>query len=336
MSRETNKIQKTFFFQVPSGGVEIPKRESHSERNEISCKDGVCYVKKKESSLTAPEDRDLSEENKFSFDEAPVLTESETKLACKDLVNNNLKHYPVLERRYQDPAIDLQHIGLISFIPAKGAKPNEKGIYGFAKLRGNYATKLEADNRAEFLIKNCDSYHAIYHTFVGRPFPLTNSSDYSAEINRVDLKQEIKQAQAEEVKKAREKEQKEISEVEEKEKELLEDVKREEEPTDDRYTTLRVKKAQLTWTYAETEKKMKQMCGLIAKARREIEELDEKHPELREVYYNKFVEARKRAGLSTKPDDTDQSFIRYMVEDLVIPAVDEEYNRIYGSGDEKK
>ena len=31
----------------------------------------------------------------------------------------------------------MQRIGLLSFVPAKGATPNSKGIYGFAKMRGN-------------------------------------------------------------------------------------------------------------------------------------------------------------------------------------------------------
>lgn len=283
----------------------------------------------KENTLTAPTDRDPN--NKFRLDQAvPPLTEPQLTDAMKELnVTAFVERFPQVERRFVDPPLDMQKIGLISFVPAKGAKPNEQGIYGFAKLRGNFATETEANEQAERIVRTVDSYHQIYHTYVGRPFPLTSSSDYSATVNRVDLQQATSAAIGNAVREKREKEQREIEEIKNREKELLEDVKKTEENRDDHYTTLRVKKAQLTWTYIETEKKLQQMAGLIARARHEIEELDEKHPELKQTYYNKYIEARKQAGLSTDRIDAGQNFIKYMVEDVTIPAVDNEYNRLY-------
>jgi hypothetical protein len=129
----------------------------------------------------------------------------------------------------------------------------------------------------------------------------------------------------------REQEQKEIEDIEQREKELLEDCKKTEEPTDDHYTTLRVKKAQLMWTYIDTEKKMKQMCGLIAKTRREIEELDEKYPDLKQSYFNKYMDARKKAGIKDDITMNDNTFIKYLVDDIKIKNIDDEYDRIYNS-----
>lgn len=284
----------------------------------------------KENTLTTPEDRDTSVH--FQLDQnIPELTPAQTAEAMTVLNNTSfVERFPAVERRYADPKISQQDICLISFVPAKGAKPNEKGVFGFAKVRGSYPSEEEANQRAEDLIRKIDSYHQIYHAYVGRPFPLTISSDYSKEVTRIDLRQEVSQATDDDVKRKREREQKDIEEIKQKEQNLLEDVKKTEEDKDDRYTTLRVKKAQLTWTYAETEKKMKQMCGLIATARKEIEELDKNHPELKEIYYNKYMEARRQAGLTTERAEADQSFMKYLVEDLSIPAVDAEYNRLYG------
>jgi hypothetical protein len=87
---------------------------------------------------------------------------------------------------------------------------------------------------------------------------------------------------------------------------------------------------QLTWTYAETEKKLHQMCGLIAKARHEIEELDKVYPELKTTYFQKYMDARKQAGLSSSKFEQDQSFMKYLVEDLKLPAVEAEYQRLFG------
>jgi hypothetical protein len=285
-----------------------------------------------ESTLTTPCDRNT--ENKFKLDgNIPVLNENESEVAIKSLNNKSyISNFPQVERRYADPVISDQKICLISFVPAKGATPNENGIYGFAKVRGSYPNDAEANQRAEYLIKNIDSYHKIYHSHVGRPFPLTNSSDFSQEIIKINLKQDLTDSMSADMKNKRNQEQKEMEEIRDREKELLEDTKR-EEPTDDHYTTLRVKKAQLTWTYIETEKKLQQMAGLIAKAMHETEQLDRNYPELKEKYYNKYMEARKTAGLPTDAKTMDQSFMKYLVEDVYVKAVNEEYMRLYSSED---
>ena len=283
----------------------------------------------RESTLTTPEDR---QGKNFKLDTTTEpLTDCQTENAMEKL---NKKFFPEVERRYTDPSIDLQKIGLFSFVPARGATPNQQGIYGFAKLRGNFATENEANERAEQIIRNVDSYHQIYHTYVGRPFPLTVSSDFSREVSRVDLKKELSAAVNDDVKKKRDKEQKEMEEIKQREKELLDDVKKDQESEQNRediYTTLRVKKAQLSWTYIETEKKLQQMCGLIAKTRREIEELEQRQPELKTTYYQRYVEARKQAGLSVSTDTVDTSFMKYLVEDVSLPSVDAEYKKLFES-----
>lgn len=283
-----------------------------------------------QSSLKALSDKN----NDFKLDStAEPLTKPQLEQAMQSLnVTSFVENFPHVERRFADPQLDNQKIGLISFVPAKGAKPNEQGVYGFAKLRGNFATEVEANEQAERLIRNVDSYHQIYHTYVGRPFPLTTSSDYSKEVAKVELQKEMATSISDDVRKKREKEQKDIEEIKNRERELLEDVKKApEENKDDYYTTLRVKKAQLVWTYSETQKKLQQMAGSIAKARYEIEQLDKSNPELKDGYYNRYMDARRQAGLSTEKAEADTSFMKYLVEDLHIQAVEDEYNRLYKS-----
>lgn len=285
---------------------------------------------KKENTLTAPEDR--NREVKFRLDQSsPPLTEEQVNKAIETLsVTSYVERFPQVERRFADPPIPQQTIGLISFVPAKGAKPNEKGIYGFAKLRGNFATDIEANEQAEKIIRTTDSYHKIFHTYVGRPFPLTLSSDYSKEVSDVQIKQEVKESFGDAVKKKREQEQREMEEIQAREKELLEDVKKsDDDDPADKYTTQMVKKAQLTWTYLETKKKLDQMVDLIARVRREVEEMDQKDPSLRTSYRDRYIEARKNANLPVDRDTTDQTFMRYLVEDVVLPEVDEAYRKLY-------
>jgi hypothetical protein len=75
------------------------------------------------------------------------------------------------------------------------------------------------------------------------------------------------------------------------------------------------------------------MTGLIARARHELSELDAKHPELKSLYYEKYMNARKQANLSTDNLNSADNFIKYMIEDVRIPTVEAEYNRLFGEDD---
>jgi hypothetical protein len=268
-----------------------------------------------ESSLTTPQDRD--QVNKWKPDQtSPPLTIQESENAIKELNNTAFtSKFPRVDRTYADPVLTLQTIGLVSFIPAKGATPNEKGIYGFAKLRGNFQTEAEASQRAEFLIRNVDSYHQIFHTYVGRPFPLTNSSDYSATTDEIDIRKDTAQSISTDLRSKKSEDEQAMKEIKEREKQLLEESKREEADPYDNYITLRVKKAQLSWTYLEHQKKMAEVKEILIKTRKDIEDLDGEFPEFKDSYYEKYVQARKDAGLKESEEQLQTNFMKYLVED---------------------
>lgn len=287
----------------------------------------------KENSLTSPSDRDRK--NKWRPEQgARKLTESEVSEAMKELNKTSfVEKFPHVDRTYADPPVTMQNIGLISFTPAKGATPNEKGVYGFAKLRGNFATQMEADQRAEFLIRNVDSYHKVYHTYVGRPFPITSSSEYSAETSEVDIRKETTKTVSSHIKQQKDEEQKEVREMKEREEQLLKESKQAREDNGTReinvdpyenYITLSVKKAQLSWTFLEHLKKIKEVRDIIIKTREEITKLDKEYPDFRDKYFEKYMQARKNAGLDTNVREEQDNFIMYMVEEAVIPTIDTE------------
>jgi hypothetical protein len=70
------------------------------------------------------------------------------------------------------------------------------------------------------------------------------------------------------------------------------------------------------------------MATLIANAKKEIEDMEEKDGTLKHNYLSKYMEARKKSGLSLSINN--DTFMKYLVEDLVIPEVDKEYNKLYG------
>lgn len=280
---------------------------------------------RKENSLTSPEDRDPARTYR-TRQSAPPLTEQEVDEALK--CNNNtdfLSKFNAVERRYADPVDPMQRIGLVSFVPAKGARPNKNGVYGFAKLRGNYATQTEANERSEFLIRNVDSYHQIYHSYVGRPFPLTTTSKYSKETDDIDIRKEIKESVSTEVKKKRDKEKREIEEIKQREEELLSESNREEPDTFENYITNRVKYAQLSWTYLETKKKLLDMEDKIKLVCKEIYTDDKSYPEYKEKYMSKYMKAREESGLKTDTAELETSFMQFLNRYADLPFDQNEY-----------
>ena len=282
----------------------------------------------KENSLTTPEERDL--ENRWRPEQgAPALSEDEVNVAMSELSNTAYtEKFPRVDRTYADPPPPMQTIGLISFTPAKGASPNENGVFGFAKLRGNYNTTQEADQRAEFLIRNVDSYHQIYHTYVGRPFPITASSKYSAETSEIDIRKEATQSISSSIKDKKLEEQKNVDDIKKREEALLEETKNiEENGADpfDEYITLRVKKAQLLWTYNEHIKKLEEVRLLVLKTRNTIAEMDEKHDDYKDKYFDKYMKARTDAGIKDTKEDLQSNFMSFLVEESETPGLDTEY-----------
>jgi len=269
-----------------------------------------------ESSLTAPADRDPTKRWRPTM--AAPLTEEELEHAKKDLVDKNfIKKYSQAERSYADPVLPAQTLGLISFVPAKGATPNRNGVYGFAKLRGNYSNMFEADQRAEMLIKNHDSYNQISTCYVGRPFPLTESRKFSEDVKEIDIRKEAAESMGEAIKRQRKKDDREMQEIKDREKLLKEDVKKKpgDDPYED-YITMRVKRAQLVWTYQEHKKKMEEVRDLIIKTREKIKEMDEEHPDYNDSYFEKYRQARLQAGLKETTEESADNFMKYLVEDI--------------------
>ena len=279
----------------------------------------------KEHSLTAPTDRDR--ENKWRPNQgAANLTEEEVTAAVQTLDNTAFtSKFPRVDRTYADPPIPMQNIGLVSFTPAKGATPNENGLFGFAKLRGNYASQLEAKQRAETIIRNIDSYHQIYHTYVGRPFPITASSKYSAETDEIDIRKEMSSSVSSSIKSKKVKEQSDMQEIKKREEALLAESRQDPEDADpyEEYITLRVKKAQLSWTYLEHIKKMAEVKEIIITTRLRLEEMENKDDEFKEKYYEKYVKAREDVGLNMDDKKSGQNFMKFLVEDAVLPGIDD-------------
>jgi hypothetical protein len=255
-----------------------------------------------------------------------VLTEEEFDIAKKVLQKDI--SFTQVEQYFADPPQINQKIVLVSFVPSQTAKPDKDGVFGFMKVRGVYATESEANDRAEFIIRNVDSYHDIYHAFVGRPFPVTTTDMYCDEIKQIDIRKKATDVISEDILSQKRKERRDIEEMKEREKALLAESDRAQrnEPADEfeTYITEQVKRAQLLWTYVETTKKLKQMRSSIDSTTSSLQEKEETHPEYFDKYRERYIQARKEAGLPE--ENADESFMKYLGMDLI--GIEDELNTI--------
>lgn len=261
--------------------------------------------------ITDPESRVVGSEYGVA-----ELTEEEVKAAKEELQDKGmLEKFRQQDKFYSDPIYNNQIYSLHSFIPTKGAKPDEHGVFGFMKCRGTFFTQEEADQRAEWIIRNVDSYHKIQTSYTGKPFPVcADTKKYVRDTNAVDIRKKATETISQDIKEKRLEEKRTMKEIKEREKNLLENTGEDfKEDPEDMYTTLMVKKANLVWTYVETRNKMEQMKMNIIKVRKEIAEMDEEDPSLKEQYFDRYMEARKESGLSEEV--TQDNFMKFLVSD---------------------
>lgn len=271
-------------------------------------------------SLTSVADR---EDGKIKLDiGAPHLTQEQTKQALVQLNSLNfVENYPKLDRQYVDPDIPQQMYSLFSFVPSKGAKPDKDGVFGMAKIRGTYATQPECSSRAEKILREVDSYHEIHTVYTGKPFPITTDEKFFKNMNVVDIKAKTQEVISEDVKEKRAKEREDIEDAKRKEKALL-DAQNKEIPEDPmtKYTTLCIKKAQLTYTLCDNMKKLSGIKDNILRARDEIAKMDKEYPDFRESYYKQYMDARRQAGLKNE-STIHESFMKFLCEDIDISSL---------------
>ncbi len=256
----------------------------------------------------------------------PPLNDDDTVQAIAQLYDNTtIQTFPRVERSYADPPIVNQNYALVSFIPSIDAKPDADGCYGCMKIRGSFATIEEADERAEYIIKNVDSYQSILTAFVGRPFPLiaSDGEKYGAKLRKIDIDKKTEQVISKDIKQKRQEEHKEMADIKKREDNLKKDVKRtvEEIPTDEVYTTLRVKRSQLIHTFVENKNKMKELKQLILDTDEEIKKLDETDPKYKQNYLEQYMEARRESGFDDTMVQNSDTFMKYLGDDVNLEEV---------------
>lgn len=246
----------------------------------------------------------------------PHLTDEQTDSALRDLfnahfVNMEEQKYPKLMRSRMDPPLAQQNYCVFTFTPSIGAKPDNDGCYGALRIRGTFPSQQDAQEWSESLIRNHDSFHENMVGFVGRDFPLTADSKYCSVTKDIDVRMKLENVAKDHIKQQREQDKREMEEIQERQKQLLADTTEAKEMSFDDieyYTSLRAKLAQVRILQEECEKKVKNCGKTIKKTKEEIDSLDERYPEYKKQYEEKYKNALDAIGVPTE----DNKMIKYM------------------------
>jgi hypothetical protein len=240
------------------------------------------------------------------------LSREETKQAHDALTHPRFSDltFPRTRKQRADPDVPGQRFALISFIPSSGASPDKDGCFGVAKVRGSFASVEEADEHAQNIVRNFDSYCPIDFVLVGRDFPIMkDNSVYVSETREVDIRNVLDKTTKEFIEKKRQEEKKEIEEIQERQKKLAEAPANAENPDDiDYYIQLRVKKATALMRQDEAAKVMTQCKKVNEKTNAVLTEIEDKHPEFAEQYLERYENALKESGA----DVAQNPLIKYM------------------------
>ena len=226
------------------------------------------------------------------------------------------------DRKYRtDPELMGQQIGLLSFIPSKGAVPDTNGAFGVLKLRGNFSSAAEAEKWCDMLIRDYDSYSVNELVFVGKEHPLfINRNIYKSPHAEDDLKDiitKVVKTYLKEVEDRRKQEEKDM--VERQAKLRINEDKETDKSTVEYYTVLNVKKAYNKHQLIESEVTLEKCKLVIDEIEKEILDMDKEFPDFRQEYLQKYIDACKAAGNAEQND----SLIKYLIDDHEREAVRE-------------
>ena len=256
------------------------------------------------------------------------LTDEEVVVAKKDLIDINfiMSKYG-RERKFRiDSTVVGQNIGVVTFKPSKGAKPDKRGCFGVIKVRGNYPNTSEADKRCDVLLtedENCD----IDMPLVGKEFPLMiNNELYTYSVRDVDTKQIITDTTTSLIREKEEKDEKEKKAMLDKQKQLLDGTNEDEKEntlTDyTLYEQLRTKKANNLYVIEKCKNNLVKCQENIENTLKEIKEIDGKISSYKNDYIKNYIDEIKQVGIDPKQ----MEIIKYMFSDDLSQEIKEEIN----------
>jgi hypothetical protein len=244
------------------------------------------------------------------------LTDDELVHAFEDLY---VDKYIKADRKYIDPEVSGQKYALFSFNPTSGSKPDEDGVYGFIKVRGAFNRLEEAEEKSKELIQY-QSANQIFVCFVGSPTPLQSrvlNKENVVEVDHPDRERDENLKYSNLIKEQTTKEKHQIEEIKKKVEYLKEDVTKdpnEKEPLQI-YLELNQKRATAAYLYTQHQEKLEEMKNIVLNSRRQISDMDQEHPNLKEEYLEHYKKTCEECGIDKAEDNMAVMIKKYFGED---------------------
>ena len=215
-------------------------------------------------------------------------------------VKGQIFQYPKVVRTMVDPPLVGQRYGCISFMFFKEPRKLSNGmpVYGYIKLRGNWADESQATFESSKIIREIDSKYPIRIAPVGAWVPLTDEQAFVQE--QLDVRMDADEVQLrDEAMKEKMAEQRRIKrELNEREDEL----KREGDIYDDTsslkyYAMRRVTEKTLMESRDRQINQLESSKKTLKKVQKELKKLEQGHSEYIDQWIDKYNIERRKAGI---------------------------------------
>jgi hypothetical protein len=244
---------------------------------------------------------------------AKPLCEEELEHAFTDLY---VRKYIKGDRKFKDPEIRGQNYALFSFTPSSTAQPDQNGLYGFIKVRGTFNRVEEAEEKSKELIQYF-SANQIFVCETGSPVPLQKQLKENVVEVENPHKDENSLKFQDLIKEQGLKEKQQIEEIKQREEELRRDVQKDPKDKSNTqiYIELNHKRATAAYLYNQHKQKLEETKNVVISARKQIAEMDEKYPELKDKYIEHYRETCAKTGIDKASDDMAVMIRKYIGED---------------------
>ena len=215
-------------------------------------------------------------------------------------VEGQLVYYPKSVRTMVDPPIPGQGLGLLSFMLFKESRKLRNGtaVYGYVKLRGNWADESQAKFEASKIIREVDSKYKIRIAPTGGWVPITDEDAFVKEQLDVRMKDDEKHLRDQAVKE-KEAEQRQIQrEIREREDEVAHGGDIYDDPKSlTFYSMRRVTELRLMEAREQQIKQIHSIKKTLRKVQKELKRLECEHPEYKDKWIDRYNEERRKGGI---------------------------------------
>ena len=270
-----------------------------------------------------------------------------TDVVGKAIISGQTVVYPKIVRDMIDPAIPGQAYANVSFMLFKEKRILRSGqpVFGFVKVRGTHSSDVWAKKDANRIVLDIDSKFPVRTLPVGYWLPITDDTNFCKEI--IDAApeessgQEIDSMRSAAIKKKDEERRRRQREIADRMEDLKSGDIDDDTGTLRYYSMHRVTEWRLTERRDIQEKLLKKAKDKLVEIRRELKEIEVKHPEYVGAWMDCYNDERAKAGIAPhNPGEDDfkeyeETTLEYLrsvtieedTEESVVDTIKKEVNR---------